>query len=223
MMVLILIVLFLGLGYAYLNTTLSINGISNVVSNTWNIYWDNDKIKSGSVTGEQVITVPTIDTNKTSVVFRVHLKKTGEYYEFTVDARNDGSLDAMISEIKTYVNNIEEGSIPSYLKVSLTCEGVNVGEKQELKANTTDGAMEKHVPVVEKEDQKITVTCGEVLHPMEEKHYIEFIAIETNLGVSLHYLKPGEEPVARFHLVEKEEFLSAYAYCNLHGLWKNKD
>ena len=96
-------------------------------------------------------------------------------------------------------------------------------EMQELKANTTDGAMEKHVPVVEKEDQKITVTCGEVLHPMEEKHYIEFIAIETNLGVSLHYLKPGEEPVARFHLVEKEEFLSAYAYCNLHGLWKNKD
>ena len=131
----LLLFLFLGMGYAFLSTNLSISGASNVSKNTWNVHWDNIKVKSGSVSGEQVISAPTI-SNQTSVAFRVRLKEPGEYYEFTVDARNDGSLDAMISEIKTYVNNIEEGSIPSYLKVSLTCEGVNVGEKQELKANT---------------------------------------------------------------------------------------
>lgn len=132
MMVLILIVLFLGLGYAYLNTTLSINGISNVVSNTWNIYWDNVQIKSGSVTGEQVITVPTIDTNKTSVVFLVNLKKPGEYYEFTVDAKNDGSIDAMIDVIT-------KTSVPNYLRYTVTySDGIELSQNQLLNANSLE-------------------------------------------------------------------------------------
>ena len=95
-------------------------------------------------------------------------------------------------------------------------------EMVELKANTMDGAVEKHVPVVEVKDKEVIVTCGEVLHPMEEKHYIEFMLLETNKGVKVEYLKPGDEPVTHFALLDGEEVVAAYAYCNLHGLWKSK-
>ena len=102
-----------------------------------------------------------------------------------------------------------------------TCIPNCCGEEMiELKANTEDAAVEKHVPVVNTNGNDIEVVCGEVEHPMEEKHYIEFIAIETTKGVQIKYLKPGDEPKASFTL--KEELISAYAYCNLHGLWKNK-
>ena len=102
-----------------------------------------------------------------------------------------------------------------------TCVPKCCGEEMvELKANTEDAAVEKHVPIVKKEKDKVIVTCGEVPHPMEEKHYIEFMILETKKGFDIKYLKPQEEPVAVFDT--KEEVVSAYAYCNLHGLWKNK-
>ena len=92
----------LGIGYSFLTTTLSINGTADVDANTWNIYWDNVQVKTGSVSGTQVTTAPTIDTNKTTVSFQVNLKQPGEYYEFTVDAKNDGSIDAMV-DTKQYI------------------------------------------------------------------------------------------------------------------------
>ena len=90
----------------------------------------------------------------------------------------------------------------------------------ELKANSVDAAVEKHVPVVEENEGIITVTCGEVIHPMEENHYIEFMVVETNKGYSIKYLNPGEEPICKFIISDDEEFISVYAYCNLHGLWR---
>ena len=94
-------------------------------------------------------------------------------------------------------------------------------EMKLLTANTEDAAVEKHVPVVNINDNLVTVTCGEVPHPMEEKHYIEFLIVETTKGYHIHYLKPGEEAKTTFAL-SNEDFTGAYAYCNLHGLWKNK-
>lgn len=91
----------------------------------------------------------------------------------------------------------------------------------ELKANDVDAAKEKHVPVIEENDNVVTVTCGEVLHPMEDNHYIEFMIIETTNGYSIKYLKPGDEPKCIFDLSKDEKIISAYAYCNLHGLWVN--
>ncbi len=76
----ILIVLFFGIGYAYLTTTLNINGTTDVDANTWNVYWNNVLVTSGSVTGSQVTTAPTIDTNKTTVSFQVRLSKPGDFY-----------------------------------------------------------------------------------------------------------------------------------------------
>ena len=91
----------------------------------------------------------------------------------------------------------------------------------ELKANSVDAALEKHVPVVSEENGIVTVVCGEVIHPMTEEHYIEFMIIETNKVYSIKYLNPGDEPKCIFKLVDDEELISAYAYCNLHGLWVN--
>ena len=102
-------------------------------------------------------------------------------------------------------------------KVPVMCCGE---EMKELKAGVTDAATEKHVPVVEQNGNVVTVKVGEVTHPMLPEHFIEFIVLETNKGYQVKHLLPGEAPVASFALVEGEEVVSAYEYCNLHGLWK---
>ena len=95
------------------------------------------------------------------------------------------------------------------------------GEKmQELVPGTVDAALEKHVPVVEKDGNKVTVKVGSVTHPMLEEHHIAFIAIETKQGSQIKYLKAGEAPEAVFTIADGDEFVAAYEYCNLHGLWK---
>ena len=85
---------------------------------------------------------------------------------------------------------------------------------------TVDASKEKHIPVYKKEGNKVTVTVGSVIHPMEEAHYIEWISIQTKQGNQRKALKPGQEPVVCFSLCEGDEVEAVYAYCNLHGLWK---
>ena len=101
-------------------------------------------------------------------------------------------------------------------KVPLSCCGEKMSE---LIPGTSDGAHEKHVPVVEAEGKKITVKVGEVEHPMLEAHWIQWIALETKKGSQIKYLNPGEKPEAQFILSEDDEAVAAYEYCNLHGLW----
>lgn len=79
---------------------------------------------------------------------------------------------------------------------------------------------EKHVPVVEKGGAVVKVKVGSVLHPMEERHYIEWIEAIANGEVHRRFLKPGEKPEAEFEVEAKE--LVVRAYCNLHGLWSKK-
>lgn len=88
-----------------------------------------------------------------------------------------------------------------------------------LKANSVDAAVEKHVPVIEKKGNIVTVKIGSVAHPMEEKHYIEVIGVLAENKVYRAYLKPGDKPEAVFEI--KENISCARAYCNLHGLWKS--
>lgn len=95
------------------------------------------------------------------------------------------------------------------------------GEKMtEIVPGTADAAVEKHVPVVEIKDGKVIVTVGEVAHPMAPEHYIEWIAISTDQGNQRKILEPGDKPMACFALCDGEKLEAAYAYCNLHGLWK---
>ena len=91
---------------------------------------------------------------------------------------------------------------------------------EEIIPGTTDAAVEKHVPVYEVKDNKVYVTVGEVAHPMLAEHYIEWIALQTKNGNQRKKLNPEEEPKAVFAILEDDEVLAVYAYCNLHGLWK---
>jgi superoxide reductase len=99
---------------------------------------------------------------------------------------------------------------------TLTCCGQ---EMTALKANTTDASQEKHVPAITREDGKIKVSVGSVLHPSLPEHYIQWIALVTEDKVELVYLQPGMEPRAEFNEVESG---TIYEYCNLHSLWKSE-
>lgn len=93
------------------------------------------------------------------------------------------------------------------------------GKPMELLAeNTTDAAVEKHVPVVEKIAGGYRVKVGSVAHPMMPEHYIQWIELLTPDGVMRKWLKPGDAPEAVF-MTDAEE-VEAREYCNLHGLWK---
>ena len=112
------------------------------------------------------------------------------------------------------------GNIITYAKnagVPVMCCGQKMVE---LVPGTTDAAVEKHVPVIKQEGQKVIVEVGGVAHPMVAEHYIEWIVLETEKGYQRVDLKPEEAPKAEFALVEGDKVVAAYAYCNLHGLWK---
>jgi superoxide reductase len=87
-----------------------------------------------------------------------------------------------------------------------------------FKENTTDAAKEKHVPVVEKTKDGFKVKVGSVAHPMEEKHYIEWIEIIADGKAYRQFLNPGDAPEAFFKIDAKQ--VIAREYCNIHGLWK---
>ena len=112
------------------------------------------------------------------------------------------------------------GNIIAYVKNS-GAKVVCCGEPmQELVPNTTEAATEKHIPVVVKNGNKVTVTVGAVEHPMTAEHYIQWICLQTKQGNQRKELKPGDKPVCEFCLCEGDEVVAAYAFCNLHGLWK---
>ncbi len=95
------------------------------------------------------------------------------------------------------------------------------GQKMtQLVAGTSDGAVEKHLPVYTVGDRIVSVTVGSVEHPMTEAHLIEWIAVETAQGTQIKTLRPGDAPKAEFALTEGDTLIAVYAYCNLHGLWK---
>ena len=87
-----------------------------------------------------------------------------------------------------------------------------------LVENTVDAAKEKHVPVIEKTADGVKVKVGSVPHPMEEKHYIEWIEIIADGKSYTAFLKPGQAPEATFCV--KADKITAREYCNLHGHWK---
>ncbi len=94
------------------------------------------------------------------------------------------------------------------------------GEPMKLQEEqTAEMATEKHVPVVEEKKGKVQVTVGSTLHPMVEKHYIQWIEVMTDEGTYIKFLKPGDEPKAAFDCMGK--IRSVREYCNVHKLWKN--
>ncbi|MBQ3419559.1 MAG: desulfoferrodoxin Dfx [Erysipelotrichaceae bacterium] len=122
-------------------------------------------------------------------------------------------------EVKFYVCK-KCGKMIAVLKDS-PCPTMCCGEAmQEVIANTTDAAQEKHVPVYEVKGNIVEVNVGSIDHPMTEEHYIEWVLLQTKQGNQRKALKPNNSPKVSFALVEGDEVVSVYAYCNLHGLWK---
>lgn len=115
------------------------------------------------------------------------------------------------------------GNIVAVVKdagVPIMCCGQKM---KEIIPGTTDAAVEKHLPVIRIDGNFVHVTVGEVEHPMLPEHYIEWISLQTKQGNQRKELKPGEAPKASFALVDEDEVTAAYAYCNLHGLWKKEN
>ncbi len=102
-------------------------------------------------------------------------------------------------------------------KVPVVCCGE---EMQEMVPGTIDASREKHVPVISADGNLLTVRVGSVEHPMEEKHYIAFIVLQTQGGYQYKALKPGQKPMAEFALAPDDAPVAAWEFCNLHGLWK---
>ncbi len=98
---------------------------------------------------------------------------------------------------------------------TLVCCNQNMTLQEE---NTVDAATEKHVPVIEKQAGGFLVKVGSVAHPMEEKHYIEWIELIADGKAYRQFLNPGEKPEAFFKI--EAEKVNAREFCNLHGLWK---
>jgi superoxide reductase len=122
-------------------------------------------------------------------------------------------------EMKFYVCK-HCGNIIAYVKssgVPVVCCG---DEMTELVPGTVDASLEKHVPVVKVEGNKVYVTVGSVPHPMLPEHYIEWIALQTKYGNQRKALTPGSEPKACFSICDGDEVEAVYEYCNLHKLWK---
>ena len=101
----------------------------------------------------------------------------------------------------------------------LVCCGVAM---KLIEPGTVDAAQEKHVPVLEKTANGYKVSVGSVAHPMEEKHYIEWIELIVNGKAYREFLKPGQAPEAEF-CVQAEGTITAREYCNIHGMWQAQD
>lgn len=104
-------------------------------------------------------------------------------------------------------------------KGTLVCCGQPMVHQAE---NTVDATREKHAPVIEVSGDSVKVSVGSVSHPMEEKHYIEWIELIVEGQPFRKFLKPGELPVAQFCVSGGSKTISARAYCNLHGAWQTK-
>ena len=131
----IVLLLLVSVGYAVLSTNLNIVGSSQINAPTWDIHFENVSVASGSVTAS----TPTIDTNKTTVNYSVTLSIPGDYYEFTVDAVNAGTIDGMVSVVSNKLNNVEITTLPNYLEYKVSYEdGVDIAPNHLLAANTSE-------------------------------------------------------------------------------------
>ena len=142
-MAFLLLLLVITVGYALLSQTLDINGTSKIKKTTWSIIWDNVQVNSNSVSGTSVTQAAQItNTEKTLVEYSITLSEPGEFYEFTVDAKNEGTIDGMVNVVSNKVyesNGTTEKTLPEYLTYTVTYnDGKTIEPKQLLSAGSTE-------------------------------------------------------------------------------------
>ena len=135
---LLFLILFISVGYAILQSNLSITGTTSIQDSKWDIHWNNVVITEGSVSTSNADKA-TIDSSKTTVNYNIVLDKPGDFYEFTVDAVNAGTIDGMIDVISSKLNNVEITTLPAYLNYSITySDGTPLQGNQLLAANSSE-------------------------------------------------------------------------------------
>ena len=131
----IVLLLLVSVGYAILSTNLNIVGSSQISAPTWDIHFENVSVNSGSVSAQ----TPTIDTPKTTVNYAVTFTIPGEYYEFTVDAVNAGTIDGMVSVVSNKLNGTEITTLPNYLEYKVSYDdGVDIAPNHLLASNSSE-------------------------------------------------------------------------------------
>ncbi len=129
----------LGLGYALLQTTLTINGTSKIKGNTWDIHFANLQVTEGSVAIGTGDVAAAIQASTTDITYTVTLNEPGDFYEFTVDAVNAGTIDGMVETVTSKLNNTPITTLPAYLDYSVSySDGVAISPNQYLKAGKTE-------------------------------------------------------------------------------------
>ncbi len=129
----------------------------------------------------------------------------------TCEFRRENMNFYICNHCKNIIGKVHDSGVP------VVC----CGEKMALLVpNTTDAATEKNVLVISVDGCNVTVTIGSTAHPMTEEHLIQWVYLETEEGGQKKALKAGDSPVVRFAITDTDKVKAAYAYCNLHGLWK---
>ena len=123
--ILLILILAIGIGYAYLTSNLSISGNTSVSTNSWNIHFENIQVKDGSVTATSG---PTLSNNNTSITYTTNLNRPKEYYEFTVDVKNDGTLPGKVFISTLSGITTEASSIIDYSVTYTNGNPVNIGD-----------------------------------------------------------------------------------------------
>ena len=142
-LILVVLLVSIGIGYAFLSQDLTINGTGKVAANNWSIYFDNLVLNQNNValsTGDSAATIN--PTTLTDVTYTITLQKPGDFYEFTVDVVNDGSIDAMIGSVSNKLGGVEIDAthpLPSYLNYTVTySDGGPIQVNQLLEQNTSE-------------------------------------------------------------------------------------
>ena len=141
MMKLLLFILLvsISMGYAFLRTELTINGTADFLDARWDIHFANLVVNPDSVELSTGNTAASISASTTEVTYAVTLKEPGDFYEFTVDAVNSGSMDAMIDTISSKMGGVEITTLPAYMEYSVTySDGIALAPNQYLKAGDTE-------------------------------------------------------------------------------------
>lgn len=141
-LLIVLLLLGMSIGYSYINRSINEEGTFYVKNNTWDVHWDNLVVSEGSIKGDQVPIEAHILGDTTKVEYSIILKNPGEYYEFTLDTVNAGSIDAMIDRINTTIYEIDgktEKELPNYLEYEFTyVDGEQLLKRQALNSNKKD-------------------------------------------------------------------------------------
>ena len=224
-----------GVGYSYISTQLNVNGTANVTAASWDVHFDNLNVTEGSVTA----TTPADITSDTTVEFAATLEEPGDFYEFTVDVTNQGSMDAMIDDFS--ISPTLTTAQAKYLEYQITySDGAPLANKQELKAGLTE-TLKVRFSYIENsdktnyptEDQTFTVsftadytqadnTAIEIVHPVT-KYTVNVISSDDNVRIgyaipsTITQYSTAAEALAAIRNLVSDESVSFYIKNVMYG------